>query len=89
MKLDSYHDSDLRDLTVTSSQYDIRFCSETLVSDMRHVSELLVPGFGRPSSRVVSGQDTSGPWDVGVRTRWLRSISPAQISMWLLRNAVF
>ena len=23
-------------------------CSETLVSDMRHVSELLVPGFGRP-----------------------------------------
>ena len=23
-------------------------CAETLVSDMRHVSELLVPGFGRP-----------------------------------------
>ena len=38
----------LSDLTVASSQYDILSCSETLVSDMRHVSELLVPGFGRP-----------------------------------------
>ena len=38
----------LTDLTVASSQYDILFCSETLVSDMRHVSEILVPGFGRP-----------------------------------------
>ena len=35
-------------LTVASSQYDILLCSETLVSDMRHVSELLVPGFGCP-----------------------------------------
>ena len=33
---------------MASSQYDILLCSETLVSDMRHVSELLVPGFGRP-----------------------------------------
>ena len=37
----------LSDLAVTSSQYDILLCSETLVSDMRHVSEVLVPGFGR------------------------------------------
>ena len=36
------------DLTVASSQYDILSCSETFVSDMRHVSEVLVPGFGRP-----------------------------------------
>ena len=36
------------DLTVASCQYDILLCSETLVSDMRHVSELLVSGFGRP-----------------------------------------
>ena len=34
----------LGDLTVASSQYDILLCSETLVSDMRHESELLVPG---------------------------------------------
>ena len=34
----------LSDLSVASSQYDILLCSETLVSDMRHVSELLVPG---------------------------------------------
>ena len=38
----------LSDLTVTSSQYDILLCSETLVSDMRHVSEVLVRGFDRP-----------------------------------------
>ena len=36
------------DLVVASSQYDILLCSETLVSDLRHVSELLVPGLGRP-----------------------------------------
>ena len=33
---------------MTSSRYDILLCSETLVLDMRHVSELLVHGFGRP-----------------------------------------
>ena len=39
----------LSDLTVASSQYDILFCSEILVSDMHHVSvALIVPGFGRP-----------------------------------------
>ena len=38
----------LRDLTVAPSQYYILFCSETLVSVMRHVSELLDPGFGHP-----------------------------------------
>ena len=37
----------LSDLTVASSRYDILLCYETLVSDMRHLSELLVPGFGR------------------------------------------
>ena len=38
----------LSGLTVASSQYDILFCSETLVLHMRHVLELLVPGFGHP-----------------------------------------
>ena len=38
----------LSDLTVASYQYDILLYSETLVSDVRHVSEVLVPGFGRP-----------------------------------------
>ena len=37
----------LSDLTVASTQYDILLCSMTLVSDMSHVYELLVPGFGR------------------------------------------
>ena len=45
----------LSDLAVASSQCDILLCSETLVSDLRHVSELLVPGFGRP---VVLCRDT-------------------------------
>ena len=38
----------LSDLAVASSQYDILLCSETFVSDLHHVSELLVPGFGPP-----------------------------------------
>ena len=38
----------LSDLTVASSEYDILLYSETSVSDMRHVSEVLVPCFGRP-----------------------------------------
>ena len=35
------------DLTEASSRYDKLLCSETLVSDMRQVSERLVTGFGR------------------------------------------
>ena len=38
----------LSDLIVSSYQYDKLLCYETLVSDMCHVSELQVPGFGRP-----------------------------------------
>ena len=40
----------LSDLTVASSKYDMLLCSETLVSDSCHVSELLVLGFGCPVS---------------------------------------
>ena len=36
------------DVTVSSFQYDLLLWSETLVSDRRHISELLIPGFGRP-----------------------------------------
>ena len=39
--------ANLSDLTVASYQYDIVFCSETFVSNKRHVSELLVPFFCR------------------------------------------
>ena len=38
----------ISNLTVASSQYDIMLCSEILVSDMRHVSDLLVTGFCHP-----------------------------------------
>ena len=33
---------------MASSQHDLLLCSETLVSERCHISELLVPGFGRP-----------------------------------------
>ena len=34
---------------MASPQFDILLRSEILVSDIRHVSELLGPGFGRPA----------------------------------------
>ena len=40
--------SNLSDLTLALSQFNILLCSVTLVSDMRHVLEVLVPGFGGP-----------------------------------------
>ena len=65
----------LSDLAVASSQYDILLCSETLVSDLRHVSELLDTGFGL----VVPGQAASCPWDGGIYTRWIWSLSSTKI----------
>ena len=50
------------DMTVASSKYDILLCSETLVLDIRQVSELLVPGYRSPCL-VVPEQDASGPRD--------------------------
>ena len=79
----------LSDLTVASSRYDILLCSETLVSDMRHVldgvacSRIWSPGL------VVQRADASAPRDGGTRTRWIWSISPTQVWVRLLRNAGF
>ena len=68
------------DLTVASSQYDILLCSETLVSDMRHVSEILHGSLIRSPCLVVpAGQDASGLGDGCIRTRWLRRIPPTKI----------
>ena len=69
----------LSDLAVASSQYDILLCSETLVSDLRLVSGLLVPGFGRPVLLCRAGQAASFPWDSGICTRWIWCISPTKI----------
>ena len=38
----------LSDLTVLSAKYDIILCSETLVSNLRHSSELMIPNFKKP-----------------------------------------
>ena len=40
--------ANLNDLIVTSKQFDILFCSETLVSNYRSPKELLIPGFKQP-----------------------------------------
>ena len=42
-----------------------------------------------PPCFVVREQDTSCPRDGCIRTRWLRSISPSQIRLWLLQIAIF
>ena len=39
----------LSDVTVALSQYGFLLCSETLVLDRHHISELLVPEFGCPA----------------------------------------
>ena len=62
----------LSDLTMVSSQYDILLCSETLVSDISHVSELRHGSRNWSSCLVVPEQDASGPRDDSIRTRWLR-----------------
>lgn len=38
----------LNDLVAASKQYDVVFCSETLVSNFRSSKELLIPGFKQP-----------------------------------------
>ena len=38
---------------------------------------------------VVPGQDASSPKSGGICTKWIRSISPTQIWVWLLRNSGF
>ena len=37
------------DLQIASRDYDIIFCSETMISSRRHVSELLIPDFNNPT----------------------------------------
>ena len=62
----------LSDLTVAKSQYDILICSETLVSDMRHVSELQFPD-------LVALSYCARARCLCISTRWLRSISLIQM----------
>ena len=66
----------LSDLTVSSSQYVILLSFMTLVSDMSHVSELLVPRSIRSPCLVVPGQVASGSRDGCIRMKWLRINSP-------------
>ena len=38
--------SNLDELVVAGSDYDVLVCAESKVSNRRHLSELLIPGFG-------------------------------------------
>ena len=44
--------ANLSELSVAGSNFDILLCSETLVSDRRHLSELRIPTFGGPQQRL-------------------------------------
>ena len=65
------------DLAVAWSVYDILLSSETFFTDIRHMSELLVPGFG--SHLVLPSLGLRVPRDGCKHARWIRSISPTQI----------
>ena len=67
----------LSDLAVASAQYDILLCSETFVSDLRHVR--VAGSWVRSPCLVVPGQAASCLWDGGICTRWIWSISPTKI----------
>ena len=61
----------LSDLTMASSQHDILLCSEASVSDMRHVSDLLVPRFTRPVLFCQGKMPRA--WVMAAYTRWFRA----------------
>ena len=65
----------LSDVAVASSQYDLLLCCETLVSDRRHISEFLVPGFGRPLLLCRDGI-CRGPGGGCICARWIWRVSP-------------
>ena len=77
----------LSDLTVAASQYAILLCSETLVSDMHHVSELLVPGFGRPVLLCQGKMSRAREMAAYVRDGYGAFRQPK--FEWLMRNAGF
>ena len=76
------------DLTLASSQYDILSCSETLVSDMRHVLELLVPWFDRPVLLCRGRMPRARGMAAYVQDA-CGAFSQPKFSVWLLQNDVF
>ena len=67
----------LSDVTVASAQYDLLLCSETLVSDRHHMSELLdLDSWIWLSCIVVLGWSAACPWDGCICLRWIWGILP-------------
>ena len=82
----------LSDLTVASSRYDILLCSETLVSDMRHVSELLVPGFDSPilcwGRMIRAGRIAAYTYEMDMEHFTNPRLSVVVVKCWFLRFIV-
>ena len=57
----------LSDLAVAAGSCDVLFCSETLVSSRRHISELRLPDFGKPMQILRGESDRSRGFAVYVR----------------------
>ena len=76
----------LSDVTVASPSYDILLCTDTLVSDMLYVSELLVPGFG--CRLIVPFQDASCP-EMAEYVRDGYGAFHQPICRFFLENAIF
>ena len=73
---------------VASSQYDILLCSETLVSDLRHVSELLVPEFGRPvllcRGKLPRARGMAAMYEMDIEHFANQNLSVVVVKCWLL-----
>ena len=80
----------LSDLTAASYGCGILLCSETLVSDMRHVSQLLVPGFGLPvlfcHGRMPRIQGRHIYTEKKRGTNWLTVVSPTRTESSYISN---
>ena len=83
----------ISDLAVALSQYDILLCSETLVSDLRHVSEFLVPA-GSVALSACAGASCLMPvgwrhmYEMDMEHFANQNLSVVVVKCWLLRFVV-
>ena len=78
----------LSDLTVVSSQYDILLCFETLVSDMHHMSQLLVQRFSALSCYAGARCIVPEGWLHSYEIRANLNLSVVVAKFWFLRCVV-
>ena len=76
----------LSNLIMALHQYDILLCSETLV---RYASSVGVVGYWNGHPVLLCWETPWGFRDCYICKRWIQSILPTQIWVWLLQNAGF